>query len=502
MSDSSDDRSALNPRGYGLDPDEDPLQFLGSLLQAMPAYISRVTPDLRIRYLSRTQEGYNAQDVIGARILDFIAERDQAHAKECMESVQRTGQPASYDVEAAGPRGEVAYYSNYVSAVREPDGRVGLCVVAVDVTARRLQEARARATDEQLKLAIEATGIGLWSWNLDTGDVLWNEQMYQIHGVSEPLPLDRYLDEVVHPDDRAQLRDRSERSLARGVYEESLYRVVRPDGDVRYVLSNGRIENDAAGTPIRIAGGTLDVTERQSMEERFRSVQKMESIGSLTAGVAHNFNNMLMVLLPTLEIVSEVVPPAYQPIVEDARVVGDRAADMVRQLMTFAGQRGSSSKAPVPINAVVQDAFEDCQGSLTEPIRMELVLPPDEPFVLANADEIGQVFLNVLHNARDALVDASTEQPHITVRVVPIENESLEPAVRVVVQDNGPGMTEEVHARIFEPFFTTARAQRAGLGLATAFAIVREHEGWITAKSDPGRGATFTITLPLVAGHD
>src|SRR5688572_16875487 len=157
------------------------------------------------------------------------------------------------------------------------------------------------ASEARLRLAVEATGIGLWSLDVASGTLEWSPRMQEIMGRTKPLGDEEYL-LAVHPEDQA---------LARAVYERlrggddtawMRHRIVRPDGEVRWVVPAGKIIRDASGKPSQIIGGYLDVTELHHLEERVRHAERMEALGTLTSGVAHNLNNLLAVIRPTLEL--------------------------------------------------------------------------------------------------------------------------------------------------------------------------------------------------------
>ncbi|MBI2391418.1 MAG: response regulator [Deltaproteobacteria bacterium] len=290
----------------------------------------------------------------------------------------------------------------------------------------------------------------------------------------------------------------------------------------RFAAPNGRplqlecwaapiAEPDGGRTAVIVA---VDVTESREREERLREAQRLEAVGQLASGVAHNFNNMLAAILPALELVRPLLPPPRQQIVDEAAEAGFRAAEMVRQLMAFAGHRRGAPRRTEPLARIAGHAVGICRQLFPHHVVLEVIDRAEGACVHADPGEIEQVILNLLINARDAVVDRGHRAPRIrvTVDVAPGRDAASgavpaaradERFARVRVEDDGIGMTEEVRRRIFEPFFTTKDVGRGtGLGLSTAWAAVDEHEGFLACSSIPGWGTTFDLLLPIAKRDD
>jgi PAS domain S-box-containing protein len=250
-----------------------------------------------------------------------------------------------------------------------------------------------------------------------------------------------------------------------------------------------------------------DVTERYLAEERLRNAQKLDAVGSLTAGIAHNFNNMLAVILPVLEAsVGSATPPARE-LTEDALHAAKRARDLVWQLMTFAGQqrRASSSQE---LSTIVDRAVSMCRRTFERQVQIDASIERVGARVVCDPTAIEQMLVNLLINARDAVTDARRDVPRIAVDLsdgCELPANAPDPGngrryVRIRVRDNGMGMSDAVKQRVFEPFFTTKLPGKGtGLGLATSYAIARDHGGVIMLESENGAGTTFSVFLPCAA---
>jgi PAS domain S-box-containing protein len=252
-----------------------------------------------------------------------------------------------------------------------------------------------------------------------------------------------------------------------------------------------------------------DFTERRKLEEAVRQTQRLESVGVLAAGVAHDFNNILTAILGNVTMVRRRLAARHidgelEDMLEAAERAGHRAAHLVKQLLNYAG-KGRREIQPVDICQVTRDALAIVHASTPRKIRLHSDIPQDCPIIEADVGQLQQLILNLVLNGAEAIGE---EEGDVFVRVrvrTPEEAElnrmypgfSLEPRpyTEVEVRDTGSGMDETTLEQIFDPFFTTKFMGR-GLGLAAALGIVRAHAGGIRVQSAPGKGTTFTVLLP------
>lgn len=482
-------------------PVPDSAAFLESLLGAVPAFICRLDTDMRLLYINRVLPGGKLEDVIGRNILEFLHPDQVEEARACITSVIATGTPGAYEVIAPGPDGP-AHYETVCTPLADPSGHRGACLVSVDVSRLHARDLALRRSEEWLGVAIEATGIGLWSWTPATNEVHWSPRTHEVYGRTTPVDLEDYIDVMAHPDDREMLRANTAASLAGGPFSGPIHRIVREDGGIRWMLCRGCTELDANGHPARMFGGSLDVTQQHELQEQLRHAQRLDAVGHLTAGVAHNFNNMLTVMVGTLEVISRRMPAENRGLVDVALDTALRSAEMVRQLMTFSGQRTPSDRRPYDVGLVIEQVVTMCRNTFDRHIDLSCAISRGLPWVRCTPNEIEQVVMNLLVNARDAVTErgASTRLISISVDPIPDPVGSAPSSVRITITDDGIGMTEDVARRAFDPFFSTKAASGgAGLGLTTSYAIVRELEGTITCTSIPGSGTTMTLCLPGTA---
>lgn len=257
--------------------------------------------------------------------------------------------------------------------------------------------------------------------------------------------------------------------------------------------------------------------ERSRLEESLRQSQKMEAIGQLTAGVGHHFNQMLQGIIGNLDLAAADAPDSLRPFLDDAAYDADRAARLVRQLMMFYRQE-QSDHSKIELASLMEEVTSMCRGIFPSSITVALEIEPDLPTISGNNGQLRQCLANLCANARDAIsASAHAGAKHtirLRARLLPngVDDQTQpegspktgdSPLVRIDVTDDGVGMDEATRERIFEPFFTTKEAGGpAGLGLAGAYGIVRDHGGWIGCDSEPGRGTTMSIFLPVGAAPD
>ncbi|WP_245258676.1 PAS domain-containing protein [Methylopila sp. M107] len=336
---------------------------------------------------------------------------------------------------------------------------------------------------------------------------------------------------AVHPDDRARRDAAVERSIAEGSDYDIEYRIVWPDGDVRWIQIRGRPEYAPDGTPLRMSGVSLDITERRraaeqlerlnatlesrvveevaergKAEEALRQAQKMEAVGQLTGGVAHDFNNLLTIIRSSVDFLRrEDLPAARRTRYVDAiATTVDRAAKLTGQLLAFARRQ---ALLPEVFDVgrqvrVIADMLQTIVGG-----RVQIVAHlPDAPYrVEADISQFETALVNLAVNARDAMNGEGV----LTIRVAPVpaapgpggSQGSSSELVAISISDTGTGIELSKMGLIFEPFFTTKEVGKGtGLGLSQAYGFAKQSGGDLSVESEPGHGATFTVLLPRVAG--
>jgi PAS domain S-box-containing protein len=478
------------------------------VLETLPLFVLRVGPDCSPRWVSHAHPPLRPEDLLGIPLDRFAVEEDRPLLREAVAAACATGARKSLRLREARSDGTTRTYDCWVAP--HPDGGDAV-LVAVDVSAhverdRALEEAQARR-----RFFCEATGIGLWEFRVPTGEVFWTEAMHTLTGLATPAGPSRYLASLVHPDDRASVAEDVQRILtAEETFRTRPHRIVRPDGAVRWVVASGRVERDAAGKPLRVFGGCYDVTAVREAEEARRRAHRVETLGRVAAGVAHNFNNLLAAIVPALELVLPHAPADVRPLVEDALGAALRGGELLRKLMTVGRPPGTWVGGSGRVADGVRAAVELARRVIDREVTLEVRDESGSARVALSADDLEQAVLNLVINARDAvLARGKSGTVQVAVEVVePFDaGEPLpapldeRPLVRIRVTDDGVGMAPEVMARVFEPFFSTkGPLAGSGLGLATVRAAVEAAGGTVTVRSVPFEGTTFAVYLPLLEG--
>ncbi len=390
-----------------------------------------------------------------------------------------------------------------------------------DITADKQAQAALRESQERWKFALEGAGDGVWDWNTAASTVLLSQRCAEILG--EP-PGSFELSgaewaERVHPQDLPAARAAFEahrKGASPSIHCE--LRMRHADGRWVWLLTRGLIvARGGAGEPLRMVGTYSDLTERKAaeatraaLEARLRESQKMEAIGTLAGGVAHDFNNVLAGILGNVSLARQDLPaghPALQSL-EQIGKAGLRARSLVQQILAFS-RRQPQALVNQPLGPLVEETLSLMRATLPAAVTLQAQLPPQALHVRADATQIQQVVMNLCTNAWHAL---PTGGGRITVGLEEVVCDAhgapAGPAAgrwaHLWVRDDGCGIDEANRARIFEPFFTTKPVgQGTGLGLAVVHGIVASHGGSISVDSHPGAGSCFNLHFPLAqAGSD
>lgn len=313
--------------------------------------------------------------------------------------------------------------------------------------------------------------------------------------------------EAVHPEDRKRVRQAMSKQ-ARGEYQEE-YRVVRPDGTVRWIRDCAFPIHDSSGEVYRIAGVAEDITERRELEEQFRQSQKMEAMGALAAGIAHDFNNILSVINGNAELALQDVAARHPALASLNEILkaGCRARNLVQQILTFTRLQ-QPQRQVIALGPLVNETVAFLRVTLPASVDLSVALAADAPNVLVNATQVQQVLLNLCTNAWHAL-EGEAGSIEVQLRSVPVDAEMARRRTDLQVglyaclsvRDTGTGMDEATQNRIFEPFFTTkSQGQGTGLGLSVAHGIMSSHQGAIVVASELGTGTTIQLYFPAADG--
>ena len=372
---------------------------------------------------------------------------------------------------------------------------------------RRTAEQALRETEQRFREMTDNLREVFWSGSADGRQIhyaspacerIWNRPLAELQNRPESWL------EPVPPDDRPKLTQ-ARAQLAAGRSYTVEYRIAGPDGGLRWVEERGYPVADAQGRVQRTVGVALDITERMELQHQLQQSQKMEAIGQLSGGIAHDFSNLLTIIngYSNLLLDDPRLAPGLADIARQIYVAGGRAASLTRQLLIFS-HRNQPRPQSLDLNDLISEASAMLRRMIGEHIRLELDFARPLPRTLADAGMIEQVLMNLVVNARDAMPGGGGLVISIgSTDVTPADAQRMPgarpgPHVWIGVRDTGCGIPPEILPRIFEPFFTTKEPGKGtGLGLATVFGIARQHQGWIEVESEVGGGTLFRVFLPV-----
>src|ERR1035437_805857 len=435
-------------------------------------------------------------------LTDFIA---PGHRQELIDRIERRahGERLPEEFETVGVRADGSQFPLVVGTpdIFLPDGPATIGFL-LDVSARKAAEEAIRASERRYRDLFESNPHPMWIYDSETLRFLAvNDTVVQQYGWSVEQFRAMTIADIRPPEDVPQLVAILNIHAA-GVPTITQTRHFHADGSITQVeVTSHEIAWD--GRPARVVL-VADLTEKVRLEEQLRQALKMEAVGRLAGGVAHDFNNLLTAILGYGQLLRGELEPGDARVaeVDEILLAGERAAPLNRQLLAFSRRQVLQPRA---LN--LNESIEELRGMLGrligEDVRLRTVLDPELGLVRADPGQLMQVLMNLAVNARDAMPRGGTltlETYNVTLdEVFAAAHEGVRagPHVMLRVSDTGAGMDADTQAHLFEPFFTTKEVGKGtGLGLATVYGIIRQSEGAIDVRSEPGNGSTFEIHLP------
>jgi len=430
-----------------------------------------------------------------------------------LQKVLNTGEPilnAEITGEVPGEPGVIRNWIGSYFPIFDGCGKPAAagCVV-VEVTQLKRAEKALLESNEKFHQLAENIPQVFWISDKNLDEILYVSPAYErIWGRSRQNLYERPLSftEAIHPEDRdgafkAFLKQRDGQAF------NHEYRIIQPGGSIRWIRDRGFPILDERSESYRFAGIAEDITERRALEEQFRQAQKMESVGQLAGGVAHDFNNILTIIQghASLMEMEQPLSPDMGTSVREIAFAAERASNLTRQLLTFS-RRQVMQTANLDLNKVVGGVANMLRRVLGEDIKLQFE-SSDTPLILADAGMMEQILMNLAVNARDAMPEGGSLEIKVGTEIVDELFAQQNPGaptgevVWMTVADSGCGIAPENISKIFEPFFTTKEVGKGtGLGLATVYGIVNQHKGWITVQSEVNKGTTFKISFPAAQG--
>ena len=439
--------------------------------------------------------GYKHDEVTGKTVAELNIWENSVDRKLLVEKIKISGSIREFEFEINTKGGDIR--TCLMSAeIINLNGKSCMLAITRDITDRKRAEEALRESEERFRMLVENQGEGVVILDPDENFTFANPAAYSIFGSKDGKLIGRNLREFLNNNQVRVITNQTALRLKNMTSSHEM-EFIRKDGEKRFlhVTATPLLEND--GSVKNILGVFRDITENRRVEDELAKKEKLESIGLLAGGIAHDFNNFLTAILGNISMIKgnfSEVEDSYR-ILEDAEKATLQAQNLTRQLLTF-------SKGGIPVKEILPIAetlLETIRFTLSgSNVRFEYELPDDLKPVKFDKGQIGQVFQNIIINANQAMPNGGIIRLSAE-NIVIDENYTLALSaggyVKIRVKDNGPGISEENRKRIFDPFFTT-KETGSGLGLTTAYSIIKKHDGFIDVDSSPGSGTTFTIYLP------
>ena len=440
--------------------------------------------------------GSSAEDMVGVRLRETMPKQEEKGLFEAYRQVVETGEPAEmeirYDTETLD-----AWF--HVMAVKVENG---VAVTYRDITERKEAERRIREQAQLLDKARDA----ILAHDMDGRIVYWNKSAERLTGWSKDEILGKWAHECLYdPEENGKLQECHETMMAEGEWTGEL-RMQTKDGEERIVESRWTLVRDSAGAPKHVLVINTDITERKQLESQMLRSQRMESIGRLVGGIAHDLGNLLVPITLGVKVLRRRVEQDDAKVERTLSMIqksAERGSDMVEQVLAFA--RGvEGERVALRPELVIEEVEEMTEETFPEDIEVQTRTADDLRPIVGDATQIQQVLMNLCVNARDAMPDGGTLS--IDARTVHFSESDARrnieaepgPYVRIAVRDTGIGMPDDVVDKIFEPFFSTKEeGEGTGLGLSTAYSIIQSHDGFLDVESEKGMGTTFWMYLPV-----
>jgi PAS domain S-box-containing protein len=445
--------------------------------------------------------GYKPEEVVGRPISILVPPEMPDEVPQILAEIAAGGRVNHYETVRVKKDGGRIHISLTVSPIKDAAGAIiGASAIARDITERKQREERLKELATMLDRAQDAIMVR----DLEGQIIYWNHRSERLYGWTSDEAVGKRVRDLLYRTDATQFEDAMRSVLASGEWMGELTQVTKQGRQVM-VESRWTLVQDDTGRPKSILTINTDITEKRKLETQFLRAQRMESIGTLAGGIAHDLNNVLAPVLMALQMLrTRLEDGQSQALLGMLQTNVERGSDMVRQVLSFA--RGvEGERIPIQPRHLLKEVVKVMRDTLPKNITVTIEVPEDLSAVSADATQLYQVVMNLCVNARDAMADGGT----LSIKA---ENVTLDETyarmhleakpgrfILMTVSDTGVGIPAEVIDKIYEPFFTTKEyGKGTGLGLSTAVGIIKGHGGFINVYSEVGKGTQFRIYLPAV----
>ncbi len=454
--------------------------------------------------------GYGPDELIGMNNRNFMDGENAREVFRVFSGVFRTGEPVqAFDWEIIRKDGGRRIVEASVSLIRDASGTpTGFRGIVRDVTEEKTMARLLAESERRYHTVYEVAPLAFVLWDRDRRVTGWNRRAEEMFGWSRDEVTGRDFLEFLVPDsDRPGVEGAVERMVAGALPSRGINRNLTRRGEIITCEWSNTVFRGSAGRVEEILSLALDITERRRLEGELFQSRKMESIGRLAGGVAHDLNNMLTPIIGYADMLLLDAPmdEAHLDGLIQIKEAAERARDITHQLLAFSRKQVFVMKT-VDLGRAVTGFKKILRRTIREDIEIDIRVPAETCAIRTDPAQIEQILLNLAVNAQEAMSEGGVLTVEISRVTIDGDFAKRHPDASagdhalLSISDTGCGMDGETLEHVFEPFFTTREAG-TGLGLATVYGIVRQHNGFIWASSVPGRGSTFRVYLPLTDGE-
>jgi PAS domain S-box-containing protein len=449
-----------------------------------------------------TLTGWSRGEWLGKPFVSLVHPDDLPFTMELFQRALQGETPSIFELRILSKSGEYLI-AEFTITLELRDGKVihGFGI-ARDITERKRIEERIQEQADLLNKAQDSIFVG----DLEGRILFCNERTMHLYGlIKEPEEvIGKKVEDLFYKEDSSQVEKAKKTTLEKGEWKGELRRITK-DGKEVIVESRWTLVRNSEGKPKSILSINTDITERKKLEAQFLRAQRIESIGTLAGGIAHDLNNILSPIMMALQLLRQrFTDKRSQSWIDTLETSAQRGADLVKQVLSFA--RGlEDERTSLQVKYLISEIEKIAKETFPRSIKINTDIPKDLWLICGDPTQLHQVLMNLCVNTRDAMpkggiLSISAENLFIDENYARMNIDArVGPYVVITVSDTGVGIAPEIIERIFEPFFTTKEIGKGtGLGLSTAFGIVKNHGGFMHAYSELGKGTRFKVYLPAI----
>ncbi|MGV0105869.1 histidine kinase [Nostoc sp. DSM 114160] len=480
-------------------------------LKNSPIFVYNQDKDLRYTWVYNPPSGLTVEKILGKQDLDIIPVEDAQHLIAIKRRVLTTGIGTREEVSIT-IKDTTRYYDLTVEPLRNQTQEIiGVTCASIDISERQAALRDRKLAEEKIReqaALLDVTTDAICVRDLNNQIIFWNKGAETLYGWQATEACGKNASELLDDEPSPEIEAALLQAISQGKWQGELTKLTKMNKEV-LVASRWTLVCDEQGKPKSILTVDTDITEKKHLEAQLFRAQRLESIGTLASGIAHDLNNILTPILAGAQLLPLKFPNVDERtrhLLEILEINARRGADLVKQVLSFA--RGVEGKhITLQLKHIIVEIAKILKETFPKSIEISTNVPQDLWMVSGDSTQLHQVLMNLCVNARDAMSNGGTlsisaENMLIDANYARMNLEAKEgPYIVITVSDTGIGIPKQMLDRIFEPFFTTKDVgQGTGLGLSTVLGIVKSHGGFVNVYSEPETGTSFQVYLPAVGG--